>query len=493
MLELRVADGDVGRVIGRGGRTARALRTVVRARRCARAVGRTSRSSVPDEAAPWRPERARSGGGQGARARRRLPGRGRRRLVHLDRGQRLLVAGGERRIAARRGEQPPMVPARGRRPTATASRRCAARCSSCRWSALPEPEEDAFFVFDLVGCAVSCESRPVGVVREVWERPANDVLVLDADGRELLVPFVARRGARGRHRRPPARGRAVGARRAGVDASGGVLELDVFTLFPHWFAWLSEERPGPERAGQRPAAAASTATATTRRSKHRAVDDAPFGGGAGMVLRVDVVAAAVEGAYGVPLDEVRASRRIVALDPGGRVLDDAYARELAASDRRDAAVRPLRGLRRRILEHVATESLSLGPFVVSGGEPAAMVVCDARLPAAAGARSGTSVERGGVVLAGARGRARVPPLHAAGGVPGLARARGPAVRAPRPGRRVAARSGPGAQAGRARRPPLLPEAAGASACGGLPGSQVLAAGRSALEPARGCASVNDRT
>ena len=52
-----------------------------------------------------------------------------------------------------------------------------------------------------------------------------------------------------------------------------------------------------------------------------------------MVLRVDVVAAAVEGAYGEPLDEVRAARRIVALDPGGRLLDDAYARELAASDR----------------------------------------------------------------------------------------------------------------------------------------------------------------
>jgi tRNA (guanine37-N1)-methyltransferase len=96
-----------------------------------------------------------------------------------------------------------------------------------------------------------------------------------------------------------------------------------------------------------------------------------------MVLRVDVVAAAVEGAYGGSLDDVRASRRIVALDPGGRVLDDAYARELAGSDRLTLLCGRYEGFDARILQHVATESLSLGGFVVSGGEPAAMVVCDA--------------------------------------------------------------------------------------------------------------------
>jgi tRNA (guanine37-N1)-methyltransferase len=155
-----------------------------------------------------------------------------------------------------------------------------------------------------------------------------------------------------------------------------VLELDVFTLFPHWFAWLSEERPV-----QNALAAGLRLGFHSYRDyspiKHRAVDDAPFGGGAGMVLRVDVVAAAVEGAYGAPLDDVRASRRIVALDPGGRVLDDAYARELAASERVTLLCGRYEGFDARILEHVATESLSLGPFVVSGGEPAAMVVCDA--------------------------------------------------------------------------------------------------------------------
>jgi tRNA (guanine37-N1)-methyltransferase len=155
-----------------------------------------------------------------------------------------------------------------------------------------------------------------------------------------------------------------------------VLELDVFTLFPHWFAWLSEERP-VQNALANGLRLGFHSYRDYSPLKHRAVDDAPFGGGAGMVLRVDVVAAAVEGAYGASLDEVRASRRIVALDPGGRVLDDAYARELAASDRLTLLCGRYEGFDARILEHVATESLSLGGFVVSGGEPAAMVVCDA--------------------------------------------------------------------------------------------------------------------
>ncbi len=106
-----------------------------------------------------------------------------------DRGQRLLVAGDERRIAARRGELPPVIRLEGvnDRDAVEALRGAVLELPVER---LPEPQEDTFFVFDLVGCAVSCESRPVGVVREVWERPANDVLVLDADGASSSLPFV---------------------------------------------------------------------------------------------------------------------------------------------------------------------------------------------------------------------------------------------------------------------------------------------------------------
>ncbi len=145
---------------------------------------------MPDDPAPWRPERARLGAVGKAHG---LDGsfrvEGAVDWFAYDRGQRVLVAGQERRIAARRGERPPVIRLEGvaDREGVDALRGSVLELPVER---LPQPEEDTFFVFDLVGCAVSCESRPVGVVREVWERPANDVLVLDADGRELLVPFV---------------------------------------------------------------------------------------------------------------------------------------------------------------------------------------------------------------------------------------------------------------------------------------------------------------
>ena len=187
-------------------------------------------------------------------------------------------------------------------------------------------------------------------------------------GDDLLVPFT-------RDAVPEV---DVPARR--LDAPAGsplMLELDVFTLFPHWFAWLSEERAVQNALGS----TANLRLLSLRDFsplRHAQVDDAPFGGGAGMLLRVDVMVAALEGAYGEPLEEVRARRRIVALDPGGRQFDDAYARELAARRARDAPVRSLRGLRRRASSSTSRPSRSpLGPFVLSGGEPAAMAVIDA--------------------------------------------------------------------------------------------------------------------
>ncbi len=155
-----------------------------------------------------------------------------------------------------------------------------------------------------------------------------------------------------------------------------MLELDVFTLFPHWFGWLLEQRPvrnalaGPLRLGLHNPRDHSPL-------KHRMVDDTPYGGGAGMLMRVDVVVAALEGAYAAPLEEVRAARRVVVLDPGGRPFDDAYARELAAEPAVVLLAGRYEGFDHRVHDHVAHEALSVGPYVLSGGEVAAMVVIDA--------------------------------------------------------------------------------------------------------------------
>jgi tRNA (guanine37-N1)-methyltransferase len=158
------------------------------------------------------------------------------------------------------------------------------------------------------------------------------------------------------------------------------VRLDVFTLFPEWFEWFR---------GQRHVANALAAGHTVETVDYRAttplragqVDDTPFGGGAGMVLRVDVVEAALRARYGAdPADPAaRGERRVVALTPAGRMLDDAYVSELAEAEEVTLLCGRYEGFDERILDFFCTERLSIGPYVLAGGELAAMVVCDAVL------------------------------------------------------------------------------------------------------------------
>ena len=103
--------------------------------------------------------------------------------------------------------------------------------------------------------------------------------------------------------------------------------------------------------------------------KHRSVDDAPFGGGPGMVLRPDVLDAAIDGAGGVgPL---------IHLSPRGRPLDQQRVREMAAMPGVRLICGRFEGVDQRVLEARAIEEVSLGDFVLSGGEPAAIASIDA--------------------------------------------------------------------------------------------------------------------
>jgi tRNA (guanine37-N1)-methyltransferase len=112
------------------------------------------------------------------------------------------------------------------------------------------------------------------------------------------------------------------------------------------------------------------------------VDDEPYGGGAGMVLRVDVVAAALDAIYG------RApGHRVVALTPQGRQLDQELVEELAQEEALTLLSSRFEGFDERIVEQLATDTVSIGPYVLSGGELPAMVLVDAiarRLPGALG-------------------------------------------------------------------------------------------------------------
>jgi tRNA (guanine37-N1)-methyltransferase len=181
------------------------------------------------------------------------------------------------------------------------------------------------------------------------------------------------------------------------------VQLDVFTLFPDAFAWFGRQRHVTN------ALAHGTTLDYVNYRDHTPlnagqVDDTPFGGGAGMVLRVDVVEAAMRARYGVDPVELRERRRVIALTPGGRVLDDALVDELAAEPALTLLAGRYEGFDERILEHFASDQVSIGRYVLAGGELAAMVVCDAvlrKLPGALGDAESAKEESFSVALEGA--------------------------------------------------------------------------------------------
>jgi tRNA (guanine37-N1)-methyltransferase len=156
------------------------------------------------------------------------------------------------------------------------------------------------------------------------------------------------------------------------------MEIDIFTLFPEAFEWFESQRHVRNALG------AGHRLGYVNYRDHTPltggqVDDTPFGGGAGMVLRVDVVEAAMQARYGSDPTEVRRERRILALTPGGRILDDEFVDELAAEPALTLLCGRYEGFDERIIEHFASDRLSIGRYVLAGGELAAMVVCDAIL------------------------------------------------------------------------------------------------------------------
>jgi tRNA (guanine37-N1)-methyltransferase len=167
------------------------------------------------------------------------------------------------------------------------------------------------------------------------------------------------------------------------------LQLDVFTLIPQAFAWLTEQRPHAAVLGGELDLRLFSYRDYTPLANSQ-VDDEPYGGGAGMVLRVDVVASALEAAYGgAP------AHRVVALSPQGRQLTQAVVEELAGEERLTLLSARFEGFDERVLAHLASDSISVGPYVLSGGELPAMVLVDAiarRLPGALGSEESGLVE-----------------------------------------------------------------------------------------------------
>ena len=163
------------------------------------------------------------------------------------------------------------------------------------------------------------------------------------------------------------------------------MQLDVFTLVPHAFAWLTEQRPVATVLGtELDLRLVSYRDTTPLRAGQ--VDDEPYGGGAGMVLRVDVVAAALDAVYGGAPDH-----RVVALTPQGRQLTQEVVEELATEEHLTLLSARFEGFDERVVRHLASDAISVGPYVLSNGDLPAMVLLDAvarRLPGAIREESG---------------------------------------------------------------------------------------------------------
>ena len=181
------------------------------------------------------------------------------------------------------------------------------------------------------------------------------------------------------------------------------MNIDVFTLFPGWFDWYLEQRHVRNALELGHRVETVDLRATTPLSAGQ-VDDTPYGGGAGMVIRVDVVEAALAARWDADPVDGRGGRRVIALAAGGRQLDEQLVNELAAEEEVALLCGRYEGFDERVNEHLATDVVSIGPYVLAGGELAAMVVCDTilrKLPGTLGHSDSALEESFSAALGGA--------------------------------------------------------------------------------------------
>src|SRR5438105_544139 len=172
------------------------------------------------------------------------------------------------------------------------------------------------------------------------------------------------------------------------------MRIDVVTIFPDFFRGAFEH--GIIRRAQG-AGLVDVKVHDLRRwttDKHRQVDDRPFGGGDGMVLKPEPIFASVEELTGASEREAYAEgTRVVLLSPQGRVFTQGLADELAKSAQVVLICGRYEGVDERVAEALVTDEISIGDYVLSGGEPAALVLVDAvvrLLPGALGSETSAS-------------------------------------------------------------------------------------------------------
>jgi len=175
-----------------------------------------------------------------------------------------------------------------------------------------------------------------------------------------------------------------------------MLRVDIITIFPEFF------REAFDYGIIRRARAAELVTIKAHdlrqwtTDKHHVVDDRPFGGGDGMVLKPEPIFAAVESLVGANRREaIPKSSRVVLLSPQGQTFNQSLAADFAGCEQLVLICGRYEGVDERVAEALVTDEVSIGDYVLSGGEPAALVVVDAiirLLPGALGSETSAATE-----------------------------------------------------------------------------------------------------
>jgi tRNA (guanine37-N1)-methyltransferase len=175
-----------------------------------------------------------------------------------------------------------------------------------------------------------------------------------------------------------------------------MLRVDIITIFPEYF------REAFDYGIIRRARAAELVTVKAHdlrqwtTDKHHVVDDRPFGGGDGMVLKPEPIFAAVESLVGANRREaIPKSSRVVLLSPQGQTFNQPLAADFAGCEQLVLICGRYEGVDERVAEALVTDEVSIGDYVLSGGEPAALVVVDAiirLLPGALGSETSAATE-----------------------------------------------------------------------------------------------------
>ena len=151
------------------------------------------------------------------------------------------------------------------------------------------------------------------------------------------------------------------------------MRIDILTLFPNMFSGVFDESIIKRAREKELLEIVLTDIREYAQDKHRSVDDKPFGGGAGMVMMCQPVFAAAEGVK----KQAGSVDEVILLTPQGRRFDQDLARELAQKQRLMLIAGHYEGFDERIREHLATMEISIGDYVLSGGEVPAMALVDA--------------------------------------------------------------------------------------------------------------------